>query len=290
MEAPEPPEGWMGKCHALHVGMAQVPEEAAWPCFVDADARHHPECLARALEQAQATNTDLLSLVPHLEGRSFWERLVQPSVAALIAMFNKPSAVNDPTRPEAFANGQFIFVRAAVHRELGDHAAVAGKVLEDVELAGVYKRAGKRIHLAIGRELFSTRMYSGLASLVNGWTKNLFLLVQARLARALAALGLSLVLSIWPMVFGLWALVALLLGAQPWLDWGLWALLGVYGMVLLFQTGLRALNGWYPAYALLAPLANAVVAVILVRSAWRHRRGLPVNWKGRQVQDGKDAP
>jgi len=290
LQAPEPPAGWMGKCHALHLGAEHVAGDADWLWFVDADTLHHVDSLSASLGEAERVSADLISLVPHLEGRSFWERLVQPSVAALIAMFHRPSRVNDPKRPEAFANGQFILTRVAAYRAVGGHASVAGKVLEDVELAKCFQESGRRIHLAIGRDLFSTRMYSGLGSLVNGWTKNLYLLVQAGLARAWFAVIFSMVLSTWPAVFGIWAAGAFLTGHRPWPGWALAALLGTYAMVLSFQILLRAFNRWYPAYAPLAPLANLVVAIILLRSAWRHRHGQGVTWKGRKVHNLEGEP
>jgi chlorobactene glucosyltransferase len=283
----ELPPGWMGKCHALDWAVRQGHPRGEWLLFVDADTWHHPDGIAAALAEAVHGGADLLSLVPTLEAPGFWERLLQPAVAALIALFHRPSRVNDPGRAEAFANGQFILVRQAVYAAAGGHTAVAGKVLEDVELAGVLKHRGARIRLARGPEVFSTRMYTGLAALVQGWKKNLYLLVRARLAPALGAALLALVLSLGPALLGLVAAGLLAAGAWTGAAWGAWALVAVYLTVLGFQVALRGLNGWYPAYAPLAPLGNAILVYILLASAWHHRRGRGVVWKGRRVLDGE---
>ncbi|MBN2494924.1 MAG: glycosyltransferase [Deltaproteobacteria bacterium] len=281
----EPPPGWIGKCHALAEGMRLVETGAPWTLFVDADTVHHPSSISTAVAEAEARGLDMLSLVPHLQAESFWERLVQPAMAALIALFHKPSRINDPARPEAFANGQYVLIRTAVYRRIGGHAAVAGKVLEDVELARVVKGAGGRIFLAIGRDLLSTRMYSDLGGLVEGWTKNFYMLMRSQLSRVTLAALTALVLSAYPAACGLLALAALAAGYRPLPVEYLVATAGIYALVLGFQVTLRALNRWYPAYALLAPVANAVAVYILLRSAWRHRRGQAVRWKGRLVRD-----
>ncbi len=283
----ELPPGWMGKCHALHWAVQQGRPRGEWLLFVDADTWHHPDGAAAALAEAARSGADLLSLVPTLEAPGFWERLLQPAVAALIALFHRPSRINDPRRPEAFANGQYILVRAAAYAAVGGHAAVAGKVLEDVELGLALKRHGARIRLARGPEVFSTRMYTGLAALVQGWKKNLYLLVRSSLPRALGATLVALTLSLGPALLGLGAGGLLAAGAWEGPAWGAWALVAVYLVVTGFQVALRGLNGWYPAYAPLAPLGNAILVYILLASAWHHRRGRGVVWKGRRVLDGE---
>jgi hypothetical protein len=184
-----------------------------------------------------------------------------------------------------FANGQYILIRRAVYQAVGGHAVVAGKVLEDVELARAVVGAGHRLQLALGRDLFTTRMYNSLRELVRGWTKNFYMILHSRVYKVLLAAAVSLLFSVWPAVAGGCAAVALLTGWRPWPSGWLWAVLGVYVLVLVFQVTLRAINRWYPAYALLAPLANLVVVAILLRSALKHLRGQGVVWKGREVFD-----
>jgi glycosyltransferase involved in cell wall biosynthesis len=283
----ELPPGWMGKCHALEFAVRTGQPRGEWLLFTDADTWHHPEGVAAALLEAEAAGVDMLSLVPTLEAPGFWERLVQPAVAALIALFHRPSRINRTDSPEAFANGQYILVRRASYAAAGGHRAVAGKVLEDVELAHALKRSGARIRLARGPEVFATRMYVGLGALVRGWKKNLYLLVRARPSRALGAALLALTLSAGPAVLGLLAAGLLAAGVFPGPAWGAWALMGVYLTTLGFQAALRGLNGWYPVFAPLAPLGNLILVAILLASAWHHLRGRGVVWKGRRVRDGE---
>jgi hypothetical protein len=145
------------------------------------------------------------------------------------------------------------------------------------------------MRLALGRDLFRTRMYRNLSDLVHGWTKNFYMILHSRLHRVLAAGITALLLSLWPAVFGLGSIAALIAGWRPWPVAWLWFAVAVYGMVLFFQVVLRALNRWYPAYAPLAPLANLVAVFILLRSSWLNLCGRGVQWKGRKVVDDREG-
>ena len=280
-----PAEGWTGKCHALHLGVNRGRPSGEWLLFVDADTRHQPQSISAPLQVALDRNLDLVSLLPHLEGRSFWEKLMQPTVAAWISLLHRPERVNDPRRPEVFINGQYILVKKSTYLAAGGHAAVRGKVLEDYELARVLAAHGARMLLALGRDLLSVRMYTGLRPLLEGWAKNLYLLLSARVHRVLLASLVAFALSLWPALAGLAGLSALLAG-WPALPAGKAAvLLGVYLLVLLFQVVLRAVNRWYPAYAPLAPLANLLVVVLFMRSMYLHATSRGVTWKGRVLTD-----
>jgi chlorobactene glucosyltransferase len=285
----EPPAGWMGKCHALHQGVVQGRPRGEWLLFTDADTMHHPDSLAVALREALDHQADFFSLIPHLEAFNFWERLLQPTVAGLIAMFNRPGRINDPDRPDVFANGQYILMHHEAYRSVGGHESVAGKVLEDVELARVTKALGLWVRLAVGVELFRTRMYPDLRSLLRGWAKNLFLLLDSRLSRVLAATAAALLFSVWPAAAGIGALICLAGGHQPLPLEQLLIVTGIYAAVTGMQAGLRWMNRWYPVLAPLAPLANLVALGILWHSTWLHLGRRAVTWKGRAVVDRREA-
>jgi chlorobactene glucosyltransferase len=258
-----------------------------WLLFTDADTRHHPQSLSSALRTALEEEVDLLTLIPHLEARSFWERLMQPTVAALIALFKQPEQINDPDDPEVFANGQFILVRKEAYQSCGGHQAISGKVLDDTELARTVVQSGCRMHIALARELFSTRMYTSFSALMAGWTKNFYMILESRFSRVLLAAGLALFMSLWPAGWGIASIVGLATGAHFWPEAHLWIALGIYVMVLIFQATLRGLNRWYPHYSPLAPLANFMAVFILLRSSFLNSKGRGVRWKGRIVFDDR---
>ena len=285
--AAEPPEECTGKCNALIEGVRQGNPQGEWLLFTDADTRHHPQSLSSALRTALEKQVDLLTLIPHLEARSFWERLMQPTVAALIALFKQPEQINDPDHPEVFANGQFILVRKEAYQSCGGHRAISGKVLDDTELARTVVSSGCRMHIALARELFSTRMYTSFKALMAGWTKNFYMILESRFSRVLLAAGLALFMSLWPAALGIASIAGLAAGTYFWPEPHLWIAVGIYAMVLVFQATLRGLNRWYPQYSPLAPLANFMAVFILLRSAWLNSKGRGVRWKGRIVFDDK---
>ena len=71
-------EGWFGKNHAMHVGVAESRGE--WLLFTDADCRQiSHRTLSIAVEEARTNGTDFLSIIPKLETRTAWEWILQPA-------------------------------------------------------------------------------------------------------------------------------------------------------------------------------------------------------------------
>src|SRR5438445_7393868 len=106
---------------------------------------------------------------------TFWERLVQPHVfVALAARVGDLRRINR-TRVEwdAIANGQFILTTRAAYQTVGTHQAVKESVVDDMALAQAYVRHHLDIFLTHGEQYMVTRMYTSLAGIAEGWTKNL---------------------------------------------------------------------------------------------------------------------
>lgn len=267
LQGVEPAPGHCGKPAALVRALAEAPPQNPWLLFLDADVVLNPGAVGALLAEAEHHEADLVTLIPRVTLGSTLERLVMPAVGALILAHHPPAKVNDPHNPKAFANGQVILIRRAVYERVGGHSAVVQEVLEDVMLARRVKAAGGRLRLVDGRHLAVTRMYEHGAELMEGWTKNLFLLMDARLSTTLGWAGLSLGL-----------------GALGWaallVDRGALGLLA-FGLITSMQGILRYRGGANPLYALIAPIGNGLATGLLLNSAYRHRSGLGVRWKGR---------
>ena len=160
----------------------------AWLLFTDADTFHYPGSLAAAVATAEEHGAVLLSYSPEQEAITWSERALMPVIFAELVRFYPPERVNDPNDPTVAANGQYILVRRSVYEALGGHAAVAGCVLEDVELARLFKAAGHKIWFRHGSGLIKTRMYRSFSAMIEGWTKNLALLFPHPLRLALLRL------------------------------------------------------------------------------------------------------
>jgi hypothetical protein len=118
-----------------------------------------------AIRERQA---DLLSAAGHQDMHTFWERVIQPQMFALLAArYGGTEHVSNATRPEdAIASGQFIAVWRAPYEALGGHAAVRSLVAEDMALAQLFIRAGRRMVLLFATRQLSIRMYTSLRDIV----------------------------------------------------------------------------------------------------------------------------
>ena len=279
----ELPTGWAGKPHALH--QAAQAAHGEWLCFIDADTFLAPGTLSSVLAKALETRADLFTIMTFQELDSFWEKTVMPLVMTALSVGFSPRRVNDPSRRDAIANGQFILIRRSVYEKLGGHAAIRDKIVEDKALSERVKWNGYRLVVADGSGLARTRMYTSLPEMWEGWTKNVYLglsdrpsLVMLGVLGALLLLITCLVLPLWPLL-GLYLFLhgggwpAGMVVLEALLLWG--ALLGVRAAA---ARGM-GLPAWW---ALTTPLGAGVFAAIMLVSAWKVLSGRGVTWKGRQ--------
>ena len=59
------PDGWLGKCHACHVGSSAVTGD--WILFADADCWLKPDVIARAVRLAEREGADHVMMLPRLD-------------------------------------------------------------------------------------------------------------------------------------------------------------------------------------------------------------------------------
>ena len=276
------PSGWAGKPHALTQAAAAARGE--WLCFVDADTFVTPDALTAVYAKAVDTKADLFTIMTKQIMLTFWERAVLPLVMLALSVGFSPRKVNDPERKDAIANGQFILVRRSVYEAVGGHEAIKDSIVEDKDLAVLVKGKDYRLVVADGRQVASTRMYTSLAEMWEGWTKNIYL--GLRDDRGLLLLG----------VFGAFLAFTAALLLPAWVIWGVILTgtgLGLEGSLVLIEAILLwgyliywrvlASRGMdIPAwYALTVPVGAGVFAAMMVTSAWNVLSGRGVTWKGR---------
>jgi len=279
VEPPPLPEGWLGKQWACHAGAAVAKGEHL--LFTDADVRHAPDLHVRLLNSARASGADLLSVAGFQETLTFWERVVQPFVFAILALwYGGPGAVNrtrDPRRK--IANGQCLFFSRASYERFGGHAAVRGRPAEDLAFAQQMTVAGMQVRLALGSEQMTTRMYGSLREIVAGWGKNVYSAGRETLPGGRAGEWLARFLVPAPALAAIVPLVAQAGGMAGVLGTAaLWfGASASTALVLCFLAIGREfrLPVWY---ALTFPLGAVVYLWIAVRAV---ARGDRVEWKGR---------
>jgi glycosyltransferase involved in cell wall biosynthesis len=266
--APLPP-GWTGKANAVWTAARQA--QGQWLLFTDADTIHEPGNLGRAIHEAEHAQASMLSYSPRQIVHGFWQRALMPLVFAELAAAYPPEKVSDPASRLAAANGQFLMVDRTAYFQVSGHSAVAGSLLEDVDLALLLKRRKYRIRFRYAPDALSTQMYRSLGAMIEGWTKNLARLFAFPLAIAAGKALDFLLIAGLPLL--VWHFFALTLAR--------YALLAVWVKVAWRFYARVARSNFGALDCFLAVLALPLFCFLLFRSWWQHAVRSQVAWKGR---------
>ncbi|MEV3959739.1 glycosyltransferase [Nocardia sp. NPDC050193] len=170
-----PAPGWTGKaaaCAALAEHARQAGDGTGVLVFLDADVRLAPTAIAAAVACLRERDVALLAPWPRQEAETLAERLVQPLLCWSWASTLPVARADRGTRTSTVVScGQFLVFDAARYRAIGGHAAVAGSVTEDLDIARVLRRAGHRTAVAAAGGLARTRMYRDAHELVTGYDR-----------------------------------------------------------------------------------------------------------------------
>ena len=167
------PEGWCGKNNAMQTGIAQSTGE--WICMIDADCRQTSNrTLSVALQHARDNDIDLFSILPDLEMNGFWEKVIQPVCSGVMMIWFSPDKVNNPDKPNAYANGAFMLMRREVYEAIGTHEAVKTEVNEDMHMADRIKKSGMKLRVLRSDGLYTVRMYTSFKQIIRGWSRIFF--------------------------------------------------------------------------------------------------------------------
>ena len=274
---------WVGKNWACTQAAERIHSD--WLLFIDADVRLQPDALHRALAQANSDQADLLSLAPRLACSCLAEWMVQPIMASLLGLGFPIEAANDPASPVAFAAGPFMLFRRAAYTQIGGHRALAGEVVEDLALARRIKGEGLRLRYLLGLDVLELSMYSDLAALWEGWSKNWFLGLDSSVSKALGAAAVVVLMFSGPWLLlgsGL-VLLQLMPHQQNW--WLVLAALATLGIVLQLLLRLWSRSQFQVPMRLwwLMGAGGLLVGAIGPTSVWRTLTGRGWTWKGRPL-------
>jgi len=276
------PKSWAGKPHALFQASAAARGE--WLCFVDADTFLSPATLSSCYAKAIETKADMFTIMTFQILGSFWEKVVMPIVMTALSVGFSPRKVNDPKSKDAIANGQFILIKRSVYDAIGGHERIKDQIVEDKAIAEQVKWNGYRLVVADGYSVARTRMYTSLAEMWEGWTKNIYLGLRDRPSLMLLGAFGAFLLLVAALVLPLWPL----LGVYWYSQGGGWLALTVIIKslilwVIVIYARARVAIGMQisPWYAFTLPLGAAVFAAMMFTSTWKILSGKGVMWKGR---------
>ena len=274
----ELPAGWCGKCHAMWTGIA-AKADSEWIVMTDADCRQiSPRTLSVAMHHALDSGADMLSVLPTLEMKGFWENVVQPVCSGVMIVWFQPEKVNDPAKPNAYANGAFILMKRSAYKAVGTHESVRDKLMEDMHLAARIKQMGYKLRVIRSTGLYTCRMYTSLKQIIRGWSR-IFFSTFGTLPRLTASLALMLFMGILPYVTAILGLsIGLGTGDGWWLTAGL---AGAAAAILQLSVIYRfyGIAGARRELAWTYPIGCLIVVIVLVMAMTKHRRGATVVWR-----------
>ena len=272
------PDGWTGKNHALHNGVAAA--DGKWLLFVDSDVVIEPDAMRTCIATAEAQRLGMLSLLLRLETHTLAERMILPLASATLAAVYAISLTNAEWSNVAFGNGQFLLINRSTYDLIGGHAAVREQYCEDIALARRVKKIGGRPRVALGPQFGAVRMYDSLATIFRGFARIYFAAGFGSPLRALVAIAFILFTCMPVYIAGGWGLYHALhpipgMPASPWLIAAAAHFVLMTTLIGLMYRSVR--NSFW--YALLFPVAGPCVVYILARAAWMcvSRR---IEWRG----------
>jgi chlorobactene glucosyltransferase len=276
------PSGWIGKCNALAHAVGYASGD--WYVFTDADTYHRPNSIKDSVSYAMNNKADLVSFVPMQELGSFWERLVMHILLSSFLLGDPFHTVNDPDAERAYAYGQFVICRRTSYLALGGHQSVRDEIVEDHALARVFKEKGYKILVADGKPLYRVRMYTDLESMWQGWTKNLYSLIDSKIFNLCFILLLLNSVVLYPWIQLAIVTNMILSGEWPPMMEGLIGLVAAQFLMLALWCRKTADHhaGMNWRYFFLLPLGCVAVTALYLHAAYLVLTGSQVNWKGRR--------
>jgi len=276
------PSSWNGKQFACNRGVSASSGDLLF--FTDADVRHEPDSLARAVAQMKQQNAHFLSGYVRQEIGSFGELIIIPMTYMMTSLLMPLRILTTRLFPTwGFAIGQYILMRRDALEEVGGYRSIKDSIVEDMALSRAMRACGRPTAFVDAQASASCRMYHGYADAFRGFAKSVFGAVRGR---SLVIIGLAA------------AIVGLILA--PFHIWLRAVLAGgvsfhpsvVPVLLFLLVWGLTLLDRGLPAYqALLYPLAFANLVLIGFVGMLRTGFGRGIEWKGRLVRVGRgDLP
>ena len=280
------PNGWCGKCNAMQTGIAAA--RGKWICMIDADCRQTSRrTLSAAMKYALHEKADLLSVLPVLEMKGFLENVIQPVCSGVMIIWFNPDAVNDPRKPQAYANGAFMLMSRKAYEAVGTHEIVKDRVNEDMHIAAKTKSSGLRLRVIRNTGLYTVRMYTSLREILNGWSR-IFFGTFGTLRRLSISLGVLLVMGMLPYAAAILGFVLTAAGVQPA---GLWLACGLLGSA----AAAMQISVIYRFYSLIGArkelawsyLIGCLFGVIaLIQALGKLRKGAKLVWRNTSYSTG----
>lgn len=199
MTVSEVASGWTGKTYAMVCGVQKARGDIL--LFSDADTLFARTTLSRALGFFHGNNLVMLSLLPGLLERGFWEKVVHPHLELGFSSFYPLNRVNDSADVAAFASGSFILITREGYEAVGTWSRFRNEITEDVALSKALKAQGLKLCVVRGPDMVRTRGFGEYAAMARFWRRTFYGGLEkdpAKLARlTMNYVGLTILALLW---------------------------------------------------------------------------------------------
>jgi cellulose synthase/poly-beta-1,6-N-acetylglucosamine synthase-like glycosyltransferase len=258
------PDGWLGKCHACHVGASAATGD--WILFTDADCWLKPDVIVRAVHLTERDRADHVVISPGMDLKSTATRAWH--LLFMMSILHWFSGVNRDRPKSHIGSGAFNLVRTAAYRQCGGYEALRLTVLDDVKLGQLLVRAGKRTRAFLGADDVECHWGATVWSMVKLLEKNFFAALDFRF-------GLALTLSL----AGILIFCIIVRGLMTGTAAGLTAALSPLTLILPASILARRV-GWPWRCAVFVPFMAPVDLYAIVNSTWVTLRQGGIRWRG----------
>ena len=273
------PSGWLGKVHALDVGIRTSSSE--WILLADADIHFSSQALRKAVQYCEDENLDFLTAMPDIKTRSWSLQILIVQLFHQGSLLFNPRRLNDPKAKSCYGQGAFILLRRRVYDRSEGMQWLRMEAVDDSGLAVMMRRAGARMGALAGKDEIQLEWYPSLSSYLRGIEKNGFALCQYNWG-----ILLSLCLTNWWFFLGFTAV--------PWLcssfEIRLFAWCALLGYIFAIYLQMKNLMHLKVSQVLMFPLAIALLPLIFLRAASLAVFRGGIAWRGTfyPLQDLKD--
>jgi hypothetical protein len=198
------PEGWLGKCHACHLGAQRA--HGRWILFMDGDVTlARPDLLARVVAGAERDGIDNLSVLPDMGRMPLLQSAMMAAFGQLYLVGVRAWEMDRDLPRGGGGVGAFNLVRRSAYEGIGGHARLRMDPADDIKLGQLLRVAGARQRIVNGYELVLCPWHRGARNAIRGLEKNGF-------AGLGYSLGVLIALSICAVAMGCGPLIVALAG------------------------------------------------------------------------------
>jgi len=272
------PQGWLGKNFACF----QLSRYAKGEYFVftDADTHHLQNSVSSSLAALLNNRLDALCPFPREIMVTIHERMTIPFMNFVILLF-MPLALIRKSKNPLFCTGvgQYLLFRREVYFGMGGHAAVKGKILEDVHITKKTKEMGYSYMIFDGSKIISCRMYKNFKQVFRGYSRFLFSAFDYNISMIAIAIIFFILLFLLPNIFFPLGLILY--------HWPREILLSIV-IQLSIVSFIRTINALRFKEKLLdiflSPLSIVYIVFMAINSVLQSKIGTGIYWKGRTYQ------